>query len=659
MGAGSDLALKMVISLKDEASEPAKKLKEGLGGLGNIAGTVAKAGLIAAAAGVTALAAGLAATIGPASDLNETVSKVGVVFGDQATKVMDFAKTSATALGMTQNEALAAAGTYGNLFRSMGMTEKASATMSTGLVQLAADLASFNNMNPNEVLDKLRAGLTGESEPLKSLGVNINEDILKMKALEMGLYSGKGTLDASAKAQASYALILKQTSLAQGDFARTSDGLANQQRILTATLGNLRSTIGTALLPVVNKLAAGLINALNSPKFQAASAAFTSVISNLAGGNVLGAINSLHDGLLAFLPASVADAIAVGMLKVQTGVSDIKKWFDANGPAIKAHFDAWRDVAKKLGDGDVLGAINGLHDELLKLLPAPVADAIALALLKVQTGLSDLKTWIDANGPAIKTGMEKIWTGIQAAGTAALPLVKEQVNSLVTTWETVLTENQPYIVSIWQGLMNNLGKIGTGVTAPGEGGGQSLAAQFVTQFQGEFDRQLGDVKTGIRLSMRALSGDVWGAFLEGIGSSPEDFSRLQTRIVTGISGMQFELMKAWQNLWNGLGSIHIPLPHISIGTKNTTAAGITFPVPDVGVDWYGQGLPPTLFTQPTMIGVGDRREVVTITPEGQQPGASPVTFIINNPIGQTTETSILRALQVASYLGVSPQGVRV
>jgi hypothetical protein len=205
---------------------------------------------ITLAAGGLGIFAGIAKeSIGIASDLSETVSKVGIVFGDEKDTVMDFGKGAAASLGMSENAALSAAGVYGNLFRSMEMGEDVSARMSTGLVQLAGDLASFNNMDPTEVADKLRAMLSGETEPGKSLGININEVTIKERALELALWDGIGALDASAKAQAVYSLIMEQTKLAQGDFARTSAGLANQQRIQKAETENLKAALGELLLP--------------------------------------------------------------------------------------------------------------------------------------------------------------------------------------------------------------------------------------------------------------------------------------------------------------------------------------------------------------------------------------------------------------------------
>ncbi|MFA5054493.1 MAG: hypothetical protein WC565_10560, partial [Parcubacteria group bacterium] len=241
--------LAIEIAAKDAASKA-------LGGIGKSLKSLA--GIAAGAFAAVKIADLGREAIAAASDLSETVSKVGVVFGEEADAVLKFGDSAATAMGMTKNEALAAAGTYGNLFRAMGMTEKTSADMSTSLLGLASDLASFNNMNPNEVLDKLRAGLSGETEPLKSLGVNLTADAVKAKAMAMGIAGTTKELSASAKAQATYALIMEQTSLAQGDFARTSGGLANQQRILAATVGNLKATLGTALLPIVTKVVSAL-----------------------------------------------------------------------------------------------------------------------------------------------------------------------------------------------------------------------------------------------------------------------------------------------------------------------------------------------------------------------------------------------------------------
>ena len=206
-----------------------------------------------------AILAGTAGVLGyslvnAASAVEESMSKVRVVFGESSDAVVSFAETASTNIGISKQAALEAAGTYGNLFQAFGIGKQASQEMSTELVQLAADLASFNNASIDDALQALRSGLSGETEPLKRFGVALNDVRLKQEALNLGLYAGKGNLDIAAKSQAAFALIMKDTSLAQGDFARTSDGVANQQRILAAQFADVRAELGQALIPTFKTL---------------------------------------------------------------------------------------------------------------------------------------------------------------------------------------------------------------------------------------------------------------------------------------------------------------------------------------------------------------------------------------------------------------------
>jgi hypothetical protein len=204
---------------------------------------------IAGTAAAGAVAAASFKLVQQASNLEESQTKVNTVFKNSAFIVDNFAKTSASSFGITKQAALEAAGTFGNLIQAFGIGEGEAANMSVTLLALAADLASFNNTPIEEAIVALRSGLSGEAEPLKRFGVAINDVRLKQEALNMGLYDGKGALDITAKTQAAYTLILKDTNLAQGDFARTSDGFANQMRILQASLSDAATEVGLVLLP--------------------------------------------------------------------------------------------------------------------------------------------------------------------------------------------------------------------------------------------------------------------------------------------------------------------------------------------------------------------------------------------------------------------------
>lgn len=221
----------------------------------------------AAAAGAMAIKIGIDA-VKAASNLAETQSKVGVIFGESADAINKFAATAATKLGQTRQQAMDAASTFATFGKSAGLAGNELVKFSTDLTTLSADLASFYNTSPEQAINAIGAALRGESEPIRAYGVLLNDATLKQEAMNMGIYNGTGALSAQQKVLAAQQVILKQTSDAQGDFARTSDGLANQQRILTAQLENTKAMLGEALLPTVLKVVAFFNNSV-IPTFEA------------------------------------------------------------------------------------------------------------------------------------------------------------------------------------------------------------------------------------------------------------------------------------------------------------------------------------------------------------------------------------------------------
>jgi hypothetical protein len=203
---------------------------------------------------------GLGYAVTAASDLNESISKTGVVFGDSAADILAWSEDSATSLLISQNAALGFASTFGNIFTSLGFTADEAANMSMGFVQLGADLASFNNVGTDQALEAIRSGLLGEYEPLKNLGIVLSEAEVEAKALEMQLADTSGELTQQDKILARQALIMERSTNAQGDAARTSAGFANQMRILQARLTNAAAAIGQILLPYVTRLVSFVSN---------------------------------------------------------------------------------------------------------------------------------------------------------------------------------------------------------------------------------------------------------------------------------------------------------------------------------------------------------------------------------------------------------------
>lgn len=221
----------------------------------------------AAAAGAMAIKIGIDG-VKAASNLAETQSKVNVIFGESATAITKFASTAATQLGQTRQQAMDAASTFATFGKSAGLAGNDLVKFSTELTTLSADLASFYNTSPEQAINAIGAALRGESEPIRAYGVLLNDATLKQEALNMGIYDGTGALSSQQKVLAAQQVILKQTGDAQGDFARTSGGLANQQRILTAQIENTKAMLGEALLPTVLKVVAFFNNSV-IPTFEA------------------------------------------------------------------------------------------------------------------------------------------------------------------------------------------------------------------------------------------------------------------------------------------------------------------------------------------------------------------------------------------------------
>jgi len=223
-----------------------------------------------------------------ASDFNETVSKSGIIFGTASTEIKKFADTAASSLGLSKQAALDAAATMGTFGKSAGLAGTDLSNFSIEMVKLSGDLASFHNANPADVALALGAALRGEAEPIRKFGVLLNDAAVKAQAMKMGLYDGTGALSAQAKVLATQKLILEQTSDAQGDFARTSGGAANQQRILSAQVDNAKVAIGQAFLPILEAVLPVLVNFAtaignNTGEF----VAFVAVIGTISGAIVL------------------------------------------------------------------------------------------------------------------------------------------------------------------------------------------------------------------------------------------------------------------------------------------------------------------------------------------------------------------------------------
>ena len=196
----------------------------------------------------------IAGSIELASKLQEVQNVTDTVFENNAKVIDDWSKTAIKSFGLSELQAKEFTGTIGSMLKAMGVGGNDLSNMSMSLAGLAGDIASFKNLAPEEAFNKLRAGIAGETEPLKAIGVIMNDVNLKQFAMEKGIKKSYSAMTQAEKAMLRYEYILKNTSFMQGDFSKTMLSYANQQRIFTNNQQELGKTLATYVLPALTTM---------------------------------------------------------------------------------------------------------------------------------------------------------------------------------------------------------------------------------------------------------------------------------------------------------------------------------------------------------------------------------------------------------------------
>lgn len=302
--------------------------------------------LKAALSGATILIAarGLFGLAEASSAVNEQITGSEIVFGNLATGVQRFAD-QADRIGLAEAQALQLSNTFGQLALSAGLSDAAVADFATTIVQRGADIASLRDIDLTQTLDALRSGLVGETEPLRNIGIFMNEALVEAEAYRLGIAELGTELTDAQKIQARYQIILDQSAIAAGNFALTQDGLANTQRQIRAELQDLAADSGRLLEPTFLRLA-GL--------------ARDDLIPSLAtlAEEALPAVASILESLAPVLGITVDLLIAATPLLELT--ADILGAIPAPLLAVVGGYIAWNRVSKLLDVAGQTKAIQGL-----------------------------------------------------------------------------------------------------------------------------------------------------------------------------------------------------------------------------------------------------------------------------------------------------------
>ena len=261
-------ALQSVRQLTQEIQNEGKKWDDSVSDAtdkmgGAFSGMLAKvsAGLAAAKIG-QALISFSTDAIEVASSLQEVQNVVDTTFGESASQIEAWASKAGTQFGLTELQAKKFTSTLGAMMKSAGLAGPEIVQMSTDLSGLAADMASFYNLDFEEAFQKIRAGISGETEPLKQLGVNMSVANLEAFALAQGLEKTFSQMDQGEQTLLRYQYLMQATSDAQGDFSKTADGFENAKRRITTAIESIKATVGKTFLDAIGGATSAVANFL-------------------------------------------------------------------------------------------------------------------------------------------------------------------------------------------------------------------------------------------------------------------------------------------------------------------------------------------------------------------------------------------------------------
>ncbi|MDB2046472.1 hypothetical protein PM021_10165 [Clostridium perfringens] len=562
-----------------------------------------------------------------ASDINESLSKSEVVFGNNAKAVEEWSKAATTSFGASQNEALEMVSKFGAMGKAMGLNSEQTKDYSMNLTQLAGDLASFNNISVDMANTALTGVFTGETESLKGLGIVMTQVNLQRFAESQGIHKKIQDMTQAEQVQLRYNYVMSQTKDAQGDYMRTSDSAANSAKTFRKSLANLSASFGQFLLAL-------------TPLIQVATSLIVK-FNNLDDGTkkiiivIAGLIAGIFPLLLAFS-------------KTITAIHNIKTGFVALNKGIKGGIVGLKNFTKATKNGT--NAIGKFGKGIVSVTKAIVRFMINLAKSTLQL-IKNGALWV-AN--KVKMLAYKTAQIAVTGATKAMTLAQKALNlamkmnpiGLVITLLLALAATFVYLYKHCENFRNGVNKVWSFITSVFTKFSNFLTGIFTTDWTKSF----------------GVFGNIINGFVKNIENRFNAIKQIFNGVIEFVKGVfTGDWSRAWQGvvdifggIMNGLGAvIKAPLNTV-ISLVNMAIDGlnkISFTAPDwipgVGGKHFGVNLPKirylhtgAVFDEPTLLGnntvVGDKfkgqgkqREYVLPEPLIRQVVKEEVTSVIS------------------------------
>lgn len=363
-----------------------------------------------------------------ASDLEEVQNVIDVTFGNSADAVNQYAKDAIQQYGLSELAAKKYAGSLGAMLKSSGVAGDELTEMATSLVGLTGDMASFYNLEPEEAFSKLSSAIAGETEPLRSLGINMNVANLEAYALSKGIDKAWSSMTQAEQTTLRYQYIMENAADAQGDFARTSDSFANQSKTLSQQLQSVGGEIGSAFIPYL-KDAAKALNEVFSGKISVSE--FT--------GRIISVMRSGADALRENLPEIQAAAQEILTAIIQIISEGLPLLAELAVPLLMTLAQGILENLPTIAQAgiEVLTAlIQGIAQSLPTLIP--VATQAIIELVGVLTSPENITMMINA---AIE-----LLLALAEGLVQAIPQLVAMIPTIIDNLITAIMDNLPAII---------------------------------------------------------------------------------------------------------------------------------------------------------------------------------------------------------------------
>lgn len=436
------------------AEKGVSKLKTKLSSLGSVFLSLGATAVKGMAVVTGALSTAGAGCVNIASNLIEVQNVVDTTFGSSANQINEWAKNARSSFGLSELQAKQFTGTLGAMLKSSDITGDSLNTMSTDLVGLSADFSSFYNLGHEEAFEKITSAMNGETEAIRSLGINMNVSNLQAYALSKGINKSWNEMSQAEQTTLRYNYLMEKGADASGDFAKTLDtSLANQLRVAKNEITSLCGEIGQNLLPSVLNGAKVIREEIGNISEAFKNNGFNGLAEQL--GNSIGT-------LLTKISEQLPNIVNMGINIIQSLINGIEQnlpMIMSSGMQIVSNLlNAILQMLPQLlemGMQMIIQLATGIGQQAPTLIPLMVDCIVNM----VNTLINNLPLIIDA-------GMQLL-DGLVTGILNALPKLIENIPKIIETIVTTLTSKLPDIIEkggeillkLIDGIINNLPKL--------------------------------------------------------------------------------------------------------------------------------------------------------------------------------------------------------